>query len=718
MDPEGDDEDEDDDQVSLYSPDVLEPASNAPAVRPSVPPGQPPVLVGLGDPVTVTVTVRRPPPGRRPIKNALVVITSGARYKQERWTNRHGVASFTMLTGTEYRIRCYKDWFVPEPYEVTHIPAGAGNVNAELAEVRFYLHVDANRDGRIDRERARDEWTWGRNSYGAVVLCNMDRDDAQPAPHVDSEDDRINTRADLPDIAPLEIRRRGYAPASNNWILELSVLAGRNQYVRIFDGQRGDSRQIVGPGDNIHVLPDPHLLTVKRLGMEALQFANEDWDGLARIELRVQKNESYGEAQQKSYRSIARVRVAPWLMPGPDEDAVRVYAVSAGDNGQFLDRVRTQVAQSGAEWQTTAGNDRWMQDCMEVGFSLLPKEGTAHRVACTTRALRDGDLFDFPPTLPAREFGFCNAFADILAPSSTFDSFGNLEVTPPVKRRGDGKEFPWGRIYFGEGRLGVEFNPSVATFLRRQVVQEPFTLDTNWLAVGHVDEMMAFLHDPNGGPWKKWKLLIASPAKAYEILDNVHGSDPASIMLRNRHMELSGADQALQCTVDTFLNADTPVPNPMNTATYISGADLRTFNTVTIQDRLNGVLTALETEIDLDRDADVIPVPVIFAPVNPAWTMCGALTADMVNMLILKDRCLVPSPFGPLLHGADQFKKALADGLNDKLNNPPMLRFINDWYTYHDLEGEIHCGTNSLRRPADLDRWLQSDMTKWWTFNP
>jgi protein-arginine deiminase len=34
------------------------------------------------------------------------------------------------------------------------------------------------------------------------------------------------------------------------------------------------------------------------------------------------------------------------------------------------------------------------------------------------------------------------------------------------------------------------------------------------------------------------------------------------------------------------------------------------------------------------------------------------------------------------------------------------IKFIDDFTTYHMLQGEIHCGTNSQRTPP-VDRW-------WW----
>ena len=35
--------------------------------------------------------------------------------------------------------------------------------------------------------------------------------------------------------------------------------------------------------------------------------------------------------------------------------------------------------------------------------------------------------------------------------------------------------------------------------------------------------------------------------------------------------------------------------------------------------------------------------------------------------------------------------------------------FLDDWYEYHILQGEVHCGTNTLRTPSQ---------TRWWEYIP
>ena len=654
------------------------------------------------------------------VSDATVVVMAGGLEVGRDTTTWDGEAVFQLQPGN-YTVNVYKDWFLPEPAVANVVLAGAQTVQLTLDEVRFALHVDANRDGAVDDAPATDNWTWGLNGSGAVVLCNMDDDGNLPDKRTDASDEVINTQNDEPDIAPLQIRRNGVAAPPTTWILKLKILDGNHKNVRIFKGITGGKSEIVGPGRKSFRVRKIDRVARWQFGMEAIQFANATWDGAATICLEVSKPAALDGGVIK-YRSLAAVLVAPWMMPGPDEHVDTVYAVDARDNHHTLDAIYHNVRHAGATWEEyRCPNDRWMQDCMEVGYTSLPRRGEVHRVDCALRAYRDRPLQHFPPTLLARDYGYYDPYIGTPpdTPSTRYDSFGNLECTPPV-RDSAMNEYPFGRIYYGPGTAGYSFNPEVASFLERQIVQPPMTLDTAWLEVGHVDEMMTFLPNPAGAEWKKWKLLIASPRKAYEILDT---ATYGMRMLHNRWLNINRRGVPVECTVMSFLNRDTPVPDPRNPGRRISGPDLRHYNCTTIQGRIDGVLTTLEDTINLDRVNDVIEVPVVFFPHDKAFTICGALTADMVNMLILNGRCVVPKPFGPINNRNpvhfDMFEDSLRQDIRASLGGAaPALHFVDDWYSYHDAHGEVHCGTNTRRGPINRPDWLRSDSAKWWSFEP
>ena len=681
---------------------------------------QPPTLddeTEDNDPVALTVQVEDST--RLPVADVTVVVTAGGVEVDRDTTPWDGEVVFQLQPGN-YTVSVYKDWFLPEPAVANVVLVGAQTVQLTLDEVQFALHVDANRDGTVDNAPATNNWTWGVNGSGAVVLCNMDDDGAFADGRTDASDQIINTPDDEPDIAALQIRRNGVGVPPKTWILRLKILGGNRKNVRIFKGVTGGKREIVGPGRKTFRVRKTDRVTRWQFGMEAIQFANATWDGAATICLEVSKPAALGGGRTH-YRSLAAVRVAPWLMPGPDEHVRTVYAVDTRDNHRTLDAIYHNVVGAGAGWNEYRSSDRWMQDCMEVGYTSLPRRGEVHRVDCALRAYRNRSLQNFPPTLLARDYGYYDPYIGTPpgTPDTTYDSFGNLECTPPV-RDSALNEYPFGRIYYGPGPALNGFNAEVADFLTRQMVQPPMMLDTDWLQVGHVDEMMSFLPNPAGADWKKWKLLIASPRKAYEILDRV----PYGMrMLHNRWLMIDRQDVSLECTVRSFLDRDTPIPDPRNPRRLISGPDLRDFNCTTIQGRLDGVLATLEDSINLDQATDVIEVPVVFFPHDRAYRTCSALTADMVNMLILDDRCVVPKPFGPVDYRNpvhfDMFEESLRQDVAASLGGAaPALDFVDDWYSYHELLGEVHCGTNTRRGPVNRPAWLRSDAAKWWSFEP
>ena len=81
-----------------------------------------------------------------------------------------------------------------------------------------------------------------------------------------------------------------------------------------------------------------------------------------------------------------------------------------------------------------------------------------------------------------------------------------------------------------------------------------------------------------------------------------------------------------------------------------------------------------------------------------------AYTADIANMLVIGTHCIMPDPFGPMVGGVDIFKKE-ADTVLTALGCT--THYVDDFQSYHVLKGEVHCGTNSRRRPPAANWWEQ-----------
>ena len=64
------------------------------------------------------------------------------------------------------------------------------------------------------------------------------------------------------------------------------------------------------------------------------------------------------------------------------------------------------------------------------------------------------------------------------------------------------KKYPLGRIYYGQGIPLELMDAKFKVFLNKKIVQEPFEIDTSWLNVGHVDEVISFVPSPGGKGFK------------------------------------------------------------------------------------------------------------------------------------------------------------------------------------------------------------------------
>jgi hypothetical protein len=569
----------------------------------------------------------------------------------------------------------------------------------------MHLYLDADRDGKVDADhRGLATWEWGRGKKGAIILVNNDAD--ATAGRKDNEDDVVGAN-DSDELAPLVIRRLRPATVPAGWQVELLVDDKDN--IRIFDGRGAGRREIIGPtAGPVYRFTD---LTPDRFefGMEALRYAGM-WTGIGTFKGEVKITLRLTHPLAARTEETAVVRVAPWMMAHHLDRATTVFVVDLRPaNAAFHTKLEGLVKAAGctliasAPYRNALGEiDPWVQDCMVLGYSNLPKHGIQVVIPSpqpvATRALRP-----FPKTLLARDVGYEEIGS--LTVSSDFDGGGNLEVSPPVTLK-SGKRYPWGRIYYGPGRsFGTAaeqaIDPDLKAFLNAQVVQKPFEVDTAWLAVGHVDEIISFVPAP-GSPG--FKLLLASPRYAYEILDRLKVKHGTAKLLVGRQIE----GDTVEVSVNDFLanmvhirlrqGLTTTTPSGTTTKT------LRSFNDDK-QVALDKTKRTLEVELGLDT-GDIIEVPVVFMPLPLVTTGAIALTGNMVNMLVVNGHCIVPKPFGPEVGGVDRFWQELVTKLRPLgLQVDP----IDTWEPYHAAVGEVHCATDTMRK-ANLPRW--------WEFKP
>jgi hypothetical protein len=565
---------------------------------------------------------------------------------------------------------------------------------------KFLMHLDADRDGKVDDDpNGLDSWTYGKKKKGAVVLVNCNGTPTL----IDNSDNKVNGAADVKDVAPLDIRRTGPNPPSG-WKVTLSVSADDAKNIRIFDLRTAAGVEVIGPskGEKYEL---PNLAFTKlEMGIEAVRYAGEyggkAFSGEVVVTLTVDDKSASPPTQK------AKVRVAPWMMFNHFDKPEKVFVVTTLDNVDFVKELVAATGKAGLPLEKIDGSkwsgplageeDRWMQDIMEFGYSELPGQIVLRNVLETPRGR---ELAGMPKTLVKANLGYIQP-APVPLSASSLNSGGNLECTPPFTDR-TGKFFPFGRIYycgFRRDRPADKLAPGYAPFLSAQKIQQPFELDAGWLVVGHVDEIISFVPCSGG---KGFKLLLSSPRLALGIVTAAKKSGAKLLTGRSYGSKAApGAEISANDLLTTGID--------YGRGYVMTGSEFTAHN-YTCQSKIDIVRSKFVAEMGLDA-SDIAEVPILYVSRSlgaGVWGRSDALTAGMVNMLVLDKKCIAPKPFGPQAGSVDLFEQhyratLLACGLT--------VTFVDDWETYHLQLGEVHCGTNTLRVPQAKTKWWESKL--------
>ena len=247
------------------------------------------------------------------------------------------------------------------------------------------------------------------------------------------------------------------------------------------------------------------------------------------------------------------------------------------------------------------------------------------------------------------------------------DWYGNIEATPPHTDR-LGRRFPYGRVITGKQRE-LAMHPGVMRFVEAQGVQwPPIVVDTSWLSIGHVDEVVNFV--PAKGK-AGFKVLLPSPKAARDLLEVLleRGLQEASVFAGTENEMTLGK---LRMT--------------------IAGAS----ENLAIDEAISRLREQLKKELNL-LDSDFVMLPALFQ-------RGMAVIPNAVNSVVVNGHLLVPAPRGPRHGEKDAFEEAIRAAL---AGCDVRVVFIESWNAYHTSAGEIHCGTNTFRRLRD---------PAWWTY--
>lgn len=321
------------------------------------------------------------------------------------------------------------------------------------------------------------------------------------------------------------------------------------------------------------------------------------------------------------------------------------------------------------------GGDVWIQDEIQIGWMNAP----GIRTDLTIDSIRNRGLDDFPEDYLEGPDSAIGTWGNTSLVNS-LDSFGNLEVSPPVTV--DGVDYPFGRIYFGTGSTRYPAR-ELTDFLEEQSIQAPFYPDTNWLCVGHIDEVTSTVPDPNSR--LGFKFAIGDIPAAWDVLEQL----PESMNLP-RYGRTDWRGHSLP-TVGSIVNSNA----------------LRMENEEIQEDILDPMLDQFSEELGL-TDEDIIRIPSLFESLPG----CGdaALIPGMVNMIVAnRDEQTDIFLADPFMRDSDsptegQDEDAIIEAMIDAFPDTTNLHFVDNWAVYHMQLGEVHCGTNMMRTPSD-DWW-------------
>ena len=357
-----------------------------------------------------------------------------------------------------------------------------------------------------------------------------------------------------------------------------------------------------------------------------------------------------------------------------------VTAVDVGGgawgNADFIDGFDDEL---GSDFETfdgrSVGYDVWIQDEIEFGTLTAPGH-TLDIVVNSIRNTRGRYLDEVPEeNIFGPDFAMYT-WGDGYATSQ--DSFGNLEVSPPVTV--DGVDYPFGRIYYGEsGRLAV--TDDMQEMLAQQRVQAPFEIDIGWLCVGHVDEFITMLPDPDAP--KGFRVWVADIDEGRSFLESLPSGFYMPKYASDHHYDDPGE--------------------------LLDDAALWSYNRDLMDEHIEPSIDVLKAELGLD-ESDFVRVPGLFERSRECGGTALALIPATVNMQVsthddgVTADLFIPDPFMRGSRDA-QSEDPFISYFNSLLPSNLNPIWLDNWYTYHMAWGEVHCGSNTIRPPGG----------EWWT---
>lgn len=542
------------------------------------------------------------------------------------------------------------------------------------------LDVDTDRDGDIDNDDDLDEQLWTR-TRGGLVLANLDDDDGDR--RTDGSIRGVAGTEDVADLTQLFVRSHPGLTSGDLVRLDVSPPAAL-QRIQLYDqGLRPLSTD--AQGLNI----DPESLAENQtFWIEAEEARSGSWDGTVQLTLRITKG-------AESFEDAVTLRVTPVIFTHHLNTPERLFVMQITDgrlveNGPFYNMLRAQLPDDiglvTADQYQYSG-DRWLQDPLQAGYQeITGADGQSrilHTYLKTQRPTEEFGLeYYVENAILGRDVGFAY-------PGNSRDTSlnygGNLEVAPP--HVGPEQAYPVGRLIFGGGTLGLlngrrwedHMSQPQTDWLNAQELQAPaIEVSTEWLAVGHVDEIFLFIPNLNAAEGERpWKVAIASPDLAWRLLEEAAaaGSGSATVF----------AGRETQTTVNRIL----------------ANAGLAEVNDAA-QARIDTVREALTQSLGL-VESDFFELPVLYETIQfDNLDLAAAYNPGIQNLVVAGARLFVPDPEGPKVNGVDPWQSWSQTELAALGHD---VRFVDVFDAYHLQLGEAHCGTLMQRSPPQSTWW-------------
>lgn len=414
------------------------------------------------------------------------------------------------------------------------------------------LQVDTNRDGVINLldDKNEDSWTTGRGAHGAIILPNLDRDNAATGAPDNwtggvwngkpvAPNNTIDNAADLLDIGQLRLLKLNrddfynfaitlklVKPATDPTALKNTPATDR---VRIFFPSRhlanGDTVAqagdiaVMGPGlgDTIRFVNDPadaNEFSIQELaGAGAMVFGIEGikTGAQVRFELSIQYTPILTDGGQVTDGPIVTdavaLRVAPLVIMDNQTRASTVIVDNLTPYGLDNSSMRqTLKSVFGDRLLESNAGDLWQQDGYEIGYVKSPY-GQMPIVLELPRARSyffnsNGNMRSLiRGTLLKAGVGVCTEVAALPSVSAS-DFGGDIESLP----------IPGAKPGTPGYLLASDMPTGLKNFFLTQNVNPLLELNLDsWLAVGHVDEVVQLA--PGGK-----KVLVADAELAWALL--------------------------------------------------------------------------------------------------------------------------------------------------------------------------------------------------------